>query len=128
MQALLLPLGDDLYALELRTVREVLVAPPTTPVPGAPATVVGVFNLHGEVVPLLDTARLLGVGDAGPAAYAAVADTGAGIAGLTAGGMPESAWLGDTAGRARLPGTVARFRTGTRVVTLIALDELVERL
>ena len=62
MRALLLPVGNDLYAVDMAVAREVVASPEIQPLPTAPATVVGVFNLRGEIVPVFDTAMLLGLG------------------------------------------------------------------
>ena len=59
--ALLIPVGSDTYAVSLETVREVVVDPRVTQLPTAPAVVRGVFNLRGDIVPLLDTGLLLGL-------------------------------------------------------------------
>jgi len=89
VQALLLPVGADRYALELVAIREVVVAPTVVPLPGAPATVLGVANLRGEVVPVFDTVALLGRGRLERLAFAAVAETEAGLAALAADGEPS---------------------------------------
>jgi purine-binding chemotaxis protein CheW len=128
MQALLLPLAADWYALELTSVREIVPAPPVTPLPGAPIEVLGVFNLRGDVIPVLDTAALLGLPPAGAPDHLAVVDTAHGPAALTATGVPTSAPLGDTAGPSELPATIARFAAAGRVATLLDIPALVERL
>ena len=46
--------GAARYAIELRWVREVFPLGHVTPIPRAPSAVVGVFNLRGAIVPLLD--------------------------------------------------------------------------
>jgi len=125
MQALLLPVGEDWYALELDAVREVVPRPVVTPVPRAPAGVLGVLNLRGEVVPVLDTARLLGVGHAAAAAHVAVAETARGPAALAADGLPVRVTLGDPAGAAELPAGLARFTVGDGVATLLDAESLV---
>ena len=128
MQALLIPVADDWYALELRGVREVLAAPRPAPLPGAPPAVRGLINLRGTIVPLLDTSVLLGLGPMA-APYAAVAETAAGLAALTASGMPATARLEDLAGPAQLPGAIARFATdGGGVATLLDVEALMEAL
>ena len=128
MQALLIPVDGDWYALELATVREVLPRPPLTPVPGAPPALQGLFNLRGTIVPLLDTAALLGVASA-PAPFAVVADSADGPAALTATATPLTARLEEPAGPGELPATIARFATdGGTVATLLDVDALVERL
>src|SRR4051794_7476816 len=90
MRALLIPLGSDLYAVDMRAVREVVAAPRATQLPGGPANVLGVFNLRGEIVPLFDTALLLGLPSASRGAFAVVIDSALGPAGLVATDAPES--------------------------------------
>ncbi|MDR3636743.1 MAG: chemotaxis protein CheW [Isosphaeraceae bacterium] len=63
-------LAGERLALESRFVRRVLSRWDCTPVPGAPEALVGVTNLHGEVLALFDLGVLLGVARAGPAASA----------------------------------------------------------
>lgn len=46
------------YAVELRWVREIVTLGQVTPVPGAPAHVVGATALHGGVIPVLDVGAL----------------------------------------------------------------------
>jgi purine-binding chemotaxis protein CheW len=124
VQALLLPLGAELYALELTTVREVVPAPVITPLPGAAPALLGVINLRGEVVPVFDTARLLGL-EPGPAAdQVTVAETAAGPAGLVSHGRPRRDDLGPPAGAGALPGAVSRHAVGGAVATLLDLDAL----
>ncbi len=124
MRALLLPVGAERFALELTAVREVLVDPAPTPLPGAPPTVLGVVNLRGEVVPLLDTAALLGTGRLGRAAFAAVAECDAGPAALAASAEPATAVLERPAGDAGLPASSGRFAVGEAVVTLLDVGRL----
>lgn len=47
-------LGEEAYGVPIPRVREVLRVPPLTEVPRAPANVVGVMNLRGEVLPVYD--------------------------------------------------------------------------
>jgi purine-binding chemotaxis protein CheW len=53
-------LGDHPYAVDVRDAREVVILDGHTRVPGAPTTVLGVFNLRGTVVPLVEARPLLG--------------------------------------------------------------------
>lgn len=57
---LLVAIGEDRYALRIEWVCEVLRATAVTPVPGAPATVRGLVNLRGEVLPALEASALRG--------------------------------------------------------------------
>lgn len=52
------------YGLMLQSVREIVTTPQITRVPKSPKHVLGVINLHGNVVPVLDIARRFGIGEA----------------------------------------------------------------
>lgn len=54
MRAAIISLGGELFMIDLLNVREVFVVESITPVPGMPSGLVGVTNLRGTVVPLLD--------------------------------------------------------------------------
>lgn len=49
------------YAVSLASVREVIRPGDITPVPGAPHDVLGVVNLRGQIVPVLDGRRRFGL-------------------------------------------------------------------
>ena len=119
-----MPLGEDWYAIEMAKVREVVASPMLASVPTAPATLLGVFNLRGEIVPLFDTAALLGLGRGPAPSHATVVETALGPAGLVASAMPESVELGEPTGATDTPGTVASFAVGSRLATLIDVDIL----
>ena len=123
MRALLLPVGGDAYAVGMQAAREVVEAPEVTPLPTAPASVVGVINLRGEIVPVFDTARLLGLAASTPA-YAVVVETSLGPAGLTMTGMGESVDLGEPVGVADTPGAMATYAVGDRLVVLLDVETL----
>lgn len=46
--------GADLYAMDIMRIREIVRPMPVTPVPKAPAGMVGVMDLRGQVLPLFD--------------------------------------------------------------------------
>lgn len=52
--------GED-YALDIMRLREIITPLPVTPVPRAPAFVEGVIRLRGDVIPVLDLRRRLGL-------------------------------------------------------------------
>ena len=56
-----LRIGGEDYALPVECVRSVEPAEHVTPVLGAPPAVLGVRSLHGQLLPVLDLAALLGV-------------------------------------------------------------------
>ncbi len=47
-------LGDEVFAMDIRTVREIIQVGPMTAVPLMPGFVRGVINLRGAVVPVID--------------------------------------------------------------------------
>jgi purine-binding chemotaxis protein CheW len=52
-------LGGERHALELRWVREIFTLAALTPVPTAPAVLEGVVNFKGTIVPVLDLRALV---------------------------------------------------------------------
>lgn len=59
--------GDTVYAIDLMKVREVVPPQHVQPVPGAPTFVVGLLELRGDFLPVIDLRQRLG-GDAEPEA------------------------------------------------------------
>jgi purine-binding chemotaxis protein CheW len=54
-------LGGRPFAVDVTEAREVVVLDVTTPVPGAPRELVGVMNLRGNVLPVVEARPLLGL-------------------------------------------------------------------
>lgn len=55
-------LQDQEFCVKTTTVREIRGWSPCTPIPRAPENVLGVMNLRGTVIPIVDLARQLGMG------------------------------------------------------------------
>jgi purine-binding chemotaxis protein CheW len=85
----LFTLGGELFAIDLRHVREVFELESVTPVPGMPASLVGVANLRGTVVPLADLRPALGVSTAAPSKYAVVVRHNSQQVGILIDDVPE---------------------------------------
>ena len=119
MHALLLPVGDDLYAVETALVREVVAAPELTVLPTAPPNVLGVFNLRGEIVPVFDLANLLGLGRTPGHPFVAVVDTGLGPAGLALTDVARAAEIGEPIAGSDSPGTIATYSIDKQLAVLI---------
>ncbi|HXG02667.1 MAG TPA: chemotaxis protein CheW [Candidatus Binatia bacterium] len=62
VRACLFTLGGETFAVDVRQAREVVGFEDATPVPLAPPHVLGVANLRGEVVTIVDARHLLGLG------------------------------------------------------------------
>ncbi len=59
---LVFDLGGKLFAFELSNVREVVRVKEVTKVPRAPDYIKGVFNLRGQIVPLIDLSKVINAG------------------------------------------------------------------
>ena len=60
-RACVVMLGGRPFAVDVVEAREVVMLDTTTPVPGAPATLVGVMNLRGSVLPVVEARPALGL-------------------------------------------------------------------
>lgn len=58
---LTLVLGAEEYGVPVRDVREIVGTLPITPVPGTPHHVLGIVNLRGKVIPVIDLRLRLGL-------------------------------------------------------------------
>src|SRR5258708_19752627 len=61
-RVLVLAANDAYFAVPMERVHQVLRHPLVTRIPLSPAGLIGVVNVRGEIVPLLDTAVLTGTG------------------------------------------------------------------
>ncbi len=118
-QCLLMPVGSEWYLLDMRWLHEVVAAPALSELPTAPGSILGLFNLRGQIVPMFDTAALLGLVPMGSAPFALVVETELGPAGLAASGVPESVPLGERIGDSETPGGVTVHAFGERIATLL---------
>ncbi|MGB0682168.1 MAG: chemotaxis protein CheW [Magnetovibrionaceae bacterium] len=65
-QLIAFTLGDDIYGIDILSVREIRVWSETTELPNAPAYVMGVINLRGIIVPVFDLRARFGKGATEP--------------------------------------------------------------
>ncbi len=56
-------IADQEFCIDIRSVREIRGWTATTPVPQTPGYILGVINLRGSVIPVLDLRNRLGLGD-----------------------------------------------------------------
>ena len=117
--AITLPLEGERYALDITTAREIVPAPAIRPLPGAPPTVLGLFNLRGDVVPLFDTAALADAGSLAKWTHAVVVETAAGIAALAAGAVPETLVLDEPVAPSESPWIEATYAIGRSLIPLL---------
>ena len=131
-------LGREEYAVAIERVREVVKAPPITEVPRAPAHILGVVTVRGEIVAVVDPRRRLGLPGTPPA------DGAARIVIVDAGDGPCALLVDAVASVVRLPpgaiepcpqgiaGARAEYlagigREGDRLFTLLDLGALFRR-
>jgi chemotaxis signal transduction protein len=122
-----LNVGADTYAVRAAAVREVIPSPEVTPLPASASVFLGVCNVRGDIVPILDTSVLLGLG-AGPIpSHAVIVQVPDGEAGLSTTGVPTFTRLGERVGDADVPGQLGAYRVADGIATLLDLDVLVTR-
>jgi len=72
LPVVVLGIGKERYGVDLQDVAEVFPPIVPTPVPGAAAVFAGVINVHGEIRPVIDLRRLLGLETAGSTEHSRV--------------------------------------------------------
>jgi purine-binding chemotaxis protein CheW len=82
-------MGGELFTVDLQHVREVFVVESVTPVPGMPSGLVGVTNLRGTVVPLLDLRQMFSLSTEATLRYAVVLKHGTWQVGVLVDTVPE---------------------------------------
>jgi chemotaxis signal transduction protein len=90
----LVRVGQESYAVPVENVREVATLGDVAPLPGAGSIVLGVQNLHGQILPVFDTAALFGL-PSSPAARVLVAEHSGRSAGFAVDSVVEVTELGD---------------------------------
>lgn len=126
LRAVLVPVGSDWHLLDLCHVREAVAEPRVTELPTSPRPVLGVFNLRGEIIPLLDPLALLRLGrlSSPEVSFAIVVDSAYGPAGIAATGVAETVTLGEPVGASENRGALASYAIGFRVATLLDIEAL----
>ena len=66
LELMVLNLCDERIALETRFIHEVMRVSDITPIPGAPALLIGVTNLRGSVLPVMNLRLAFGIGGEPP--------------------------------------------------------------
>ena len=125
------------YAIDIRHVQEVLASAEIETVPGAPPAVLGVINLRGRIVTVVDLGRCLGFpGKAATAACTVViADTVEGLLGLRVDGVAEVCAVAEgairpvpsTQGREPDPLVRGMVRRSGPMLTLLDAELLLQR-
>jgi purine-binding chemotaxis protein CheW len=109
-------IGRESYALPIENVREVAEIDDLTAVPGAGDHVLGVSNLHGQVMTVVDLAQVLGIAGGGTTRRVVVTDRAGSLAGLA---------VDEVAGVAALPPGVEHTDSGLLSHAVLDGDTLV---
>lgn len=61
IQVVVFQMGKELFAVSISEVWEIVLMQPITPVPGSPDFVEGVVNLRGQIIPIINLSKRLGI-------------------------------------------------------------------
>jgi purine-binding chemotaxis protein CheW len=125
MRVLIIPVNAEFYAVPMDSVRQVLQRTEVTRVPMAPSGLLGVINVRGEILPLLDTGVITGSGAIPSAPYSVLVNTDKETVALAAQAMPITADLDEPVAEGSHPGEIGVYSSGGRLVVLIDTEELV---
>jgi purine-binding chemotaxis protein CheW len=125
MRVLIIPVHDEFYAVPMESVRQVMRRGEVTRVPLAPEALIGVINVRGEILPLLDTGVLTGSGVLPAAPYSVLVTTDKELFALASQAMPVTADLDEPVGEGTHQGELGVYSSGGRLVVLINTEELV---
>ena len=89
LRVCLVALGEGTFAIDLCQILEVFKPESITPVPGMPAALVGVTNLRGTIIPLVDLRAVLGVSASVLPKYTVVVRHGTQQVGILVEGIPK---------------------------------------
>ena len=111
-----LRLGNETYALPVEHVLEVAELGEVTPVPGAQRAVLGVRNLRGQILPIVDLASVFGIEGSGGPQRVLVAESDGHRAGFA---------IDEVSDIEQLPDTVDETESDLLVGATLTSDELV---
>ena len=126
MRVLVVAVNDAFFAVPMATVHQVLRHPLVTRVPLSPSGLLGVVNVRGEIVPLLDTGVLTGTGSLEDPPFAVLVSGETEMVALAAEDLPIAADFEEPVGPGTHPGELGVYSSGGRLVVLVDIEELVK--
>ena len=127
-------IGDQEFCVNIMSVREIRGWTPATPMPHAPSYVLGVINLRGVVLPIVDMSLRLGmkpveptvrhviiVAQVGPKVVGLLVDAVSDILTVTEGLIQPPPEVGSPESTAYVSGVMT---TDTGIVSLLSLDHI----
>ena len=115
-------IGGQEFCLDVRSVREIRGWTPATPLPQAPDYILGVINLRGAVMPIVDLRQRLGLGRTEPSNrhVIVVIERGQRLAGVLVDGVQETFRV--EAGLLQSPPRMAETREAPFVDAIIPME------
>jgi chemotaxis signal transduction protein len=126
MRVLVIAANAAFFAVPMATVHQVLRHPLVTLVPLSPNGLLGVVNVRGEIVPLLDTGVLTGTGGLAEPPFAVLVSGDKDMLALAAEELPFAADFEEPIGPGTKPGELGVYSNGGRLVVLVDIEELVK--
>jgi purine-binding chemotaxis protein CheW len=125
-RVLVLTVNAASFAVPMTSVHQVLRHPVVTRVPLSPTGLIGVLNIRGEIVPLLDTGVLTATGALGEPPFAVLVSSEKEMVALAAEELPVAADFEEPVGPGTQPGELGVYSNGGRLVVLVDIEELVK--
>jgi purine-binding chemotaxis protein CheW len=124
IRVLMFEVNAAFFAVPMETVHQVLRHPVVTTIPLSPTGLLGVVNVRGEIVPLLDTGVLTGTGGLNRSPFAVLVSGQKDMVALAAEELPIAADFVEPVGPGSRPGELGVYSSGGRLVVLIDVDEM----
>jgi purine-binding chemotaxis protein CheW len=124
IRVLMFGVNAAFFAVPMETVHQVLRHPVLTTIPLAPTGLLGVVNVRGDIVPLLDTGVLTGTGALNKSPFAVLVSGQKDMVALAAEELPIAADFEEPVGPGSRPGELGVYSSGGRLVVLIDIDEM----
>jgi purine-binding chemotaxis protein CheW len=126
MRVLVISVNSAYFAVPMASVYQVLRHPMVTRVPLSPPGLLGVVNVRGEIVPLLDTGVLTGTGGLITPPFAILVSGEKEMVALAAQELPVAADFEAPVGPGTEPGELGVYSSGDSLVVLVDVEELVK--
>jgi purine-binding chemotaxis protein CheW len=123
---LVVAVNSAYFAVPMATVHQVLRHPLVTRVPLSPPGLLGVVNVRGDIVPLLDTGVLTNTGGLITPPFAVLVSGEKDMLALAADELPVAADFEEPVGPGTQPGELAVYSNGGHLVVLLDIEELVK--
>lgn len=124
MRVLVLEVNSAYFALSMETVHQVMRRPIVTRVPLPPQGLLGIVNVRGEIVPLLDTGLLTGTGSLTEPAFAVLVQGAEEMLAVAAEKLPTRADFEEPVGPGTRPGELGLYSHDGHLVMLIDVEAL----